>query len=442
MAERAGAEWMVDEQRARARLSAEDENLAAAIEWAIDHDVTVGLRMLVPFDRLAQEGINLERSVRWCRAMLAASPADDPRRLPVTGSLLRLLARYSGPREALALEPEVVAAVADATGPERRVTYLRLAHAYYALGDMLAVARFDELAALAAEDPDDAEALRLNAMATRAWVVDGDAVRAAALHGDSAAANARAGRIFNQAVATFRRALLELRSGRTAPAVAQAREAVLLLPPGNVRAFACTILVLALAEQGELDAARHALVTAWPDVEREARIDRLEVLEGAVALLAAEGRYAAAIGALAVADRERPATGWRRDEHVAFLLDRWRRRAIREVGPMHAKLAVADAASLTIEGAVAGALAQQPAPLVRRSGAVDGLTQREVEVLALVAQGRSDGEIAAELFISPKTASVHVANIKGKLGLDTRIQVALHARAIGLASGESRGAVN
>ena len=46
-----------------------------------------------------------------------------------------------------------------------------------------------------------------------------------------------------------------------------------------------------------------------------------------------------------------------------------------------------------------------------------GLTEREFEVLRLVAAGRSNREIAAELFISPKTASVHVSNILGKLGV-------------------------
>ena len=49
-----------------------------------------------------------------------------------------------------------------------------------------------------------------------------------------------------------------------------------------------------------------------------------------------------------------------------------------------------------------------------------GLTQREREVLELLAEGRSNGQIAAELFISRKTASVHVSNILGKLGVASR----------------------
>jgi DNA-binding NarL/FixJ family response regulator len=52
------------------------------------------------------------------------------------------------------------------------------------------------------------------------------------------------------------------------------------------------------------------------------------------------------------------------------------------------------------------------------------LTPREQEVLALVASGMSDGEIAEQLVISKKTASVHVANIKAKLGASSRVEVA------------------
>ena len=53
-----------------------------------------------------------------------------------------------------------------------------------------------------------------------------------------------------------------------------------------------------------------------------------------------------------------------------------------------------------------------------------GLTPREQEVLRLVAAGRSNGDIAAELFISRRTASVHVSNILGKLGVSSRGEAA------------------
>jgi DNA-binding NarL/FixJ family response regulator len=56
-----------------------------------------------------------------------------------------------------------------------------------------------------------------------------------------------------------------------------------------------------------------------------------------------------------------------------------------------------------------------------------GLTAREFEVLRLVAAGRSNREIASELFISAKTASVHVSNILAKLDASSRGEAAATA---------------
>jgi DNA-binding CsgD family transcriptional regulator/tetratricopeptide (TPR) repeat protein len=61
-----------------------------------------------------------------------------------------------------------------------------------------------------------------------------------------------------------------------------------------------------------------------------------------------------------------------------------------------------------------------------------GLTRREAEVLALVAAGRSNRQIAQALFISPKTASVHVSNILAKLGAAGRGEAAAIAHRLGL----------
>ena len=53
-----------------------------------------------------------------------------------------------------------------------------------------------------------------------------------------------------------------------------------------------------------------------------------------------------------------------------------------------------------------------------------------MDVLRLLAEARSDGEIAEALDISPKTSSVHVANIKSKLGVETRMEASLRARSL------------
>ena len=60
------------------------------------------------------------------------------------------------------------------------------------------------------------------------------------------------------------------------------------------------------------------------------------------------------------------------------------------------------------------------------------LTARELEVLDLLAAGRTDGEIADRLFISKKTVSVHLNNIKGKLGAESRVGIVTAAIGRGL----------
>lgn len=68
----------------------------------------------------------------------------------------------------------------------------------------------------------------------------------------------------------------------------------------------------------------------------------------------------------------------------------------------------------------------------RGDASSDSLTAREAEILALVAEGRSNGEIGKQLFISAKTVSVHVSNILGKLGASGRTEAAAIARRRGL----------
>ena len=60
------------------------------------------------------------------------------------------------------------------------------------------------------------------------------------------------------------------------------------------------------------------------------------------------------------------------------------------------------------------------------------LTDRESEVLRLLAQGKANKEIAAELTIGEKTVKTHVSNILSKLGVQSRTQAALYAAQIGL----------
>jgi DNA-binding CsgD family transcriptional regulator/tetratricopeptide (TPR) repeat protein len=124
--------------------------------------------------------------------------------------------------------------------------------------------------------------------------------------------------------------------------------------------------------------------------------------------------------------------GYARLQQAAGLLAHRRRReatiALREAeavagrlgaAPMHAEIAdLARRARLDLA---------EPGPTPRDPDPV-GLTQRELEVIRLLSDGLSNAEIARTLFISEKTASVHVSNILRKLGVTSRVQAATALR--------------
>lgn len=57
----------------------------------------------------------------------------------------------------------------------------------------------------------------------------------------------------------------------------------------------------------------------------------------------------------------------------------------------------------------------------------DDLTEREFEILLLIAEGKSNQEIADELFIALKTVKTHVSNILNKLNVSDRTQAVIYA---------------
>lgn len=111
----------------------------------------------------------------------------------------------------------------------------------------------------------------------------------------------------------------------------------------------------------------------------------------------------------------------------------------------------ADALCAAIRAAAAGQvqLAPEAAALLMREvqlpestavSGVDALTDREIDVLRLVAKGRANKEIASDLGIGEKTVKTHVSNVLGKLGVQSRTQAALHAARVGLVDPNEVGA--
>lgn len=166
--------------------------------------------------------------------------------------------------------------------------------------------------------------------------------------------------------------------------------------------------------------------------------DEIEALEAMAEWLGSVGAGAAALHAWGAVERAREDLGstFSRGERGCLqpLWDRDRRGA-GEPGATVAweegrSTGLADAVTRTLkEMEWADATANGPLIMAPRGAA---LTRREVEVFALVGEGLSDGRIAERLFISKKTASVHVANIKDKLGTANRVETALAAVRMGL----------
>jgi NarL family two-component system response regulator LiaR len=100
----------------------------------------------------------------------------------------------------------------------------------------------------------------------------------------------------------------------------------------------------------------------------------------------------------------------------------------------------ADALCLAIKAAAAGQVQLTPRAAARLMQAVSApespeeLTERETEVLRLLAQGQSNKQIARNLQIGEKTVKTHVSNILSKLGVQSRTQATLYAIRIGLVS--------
>jgi DNA-binding CsgD family transcriptional regulator len=136
------------------------------------------------------------------------------------------------------------------------------------------------------------------------------------------------------------------------------------------------------------------------------------------------------LGKLQAPAHLRPLTGLRLAQHLVAGRERTEAKHV-----LAAASAEAIAIGSTLLADRIGALSQRAGFAVApppEESPVAGLTPREIEVLQLVAEGRSNGEIGSALFISTKTASVHVSNILAKLGVSGRGEAAAVAHRIGL----------
>jgi LuxR family maltose regulon positive regulatory protein len=376
------------------------------------------------------------------------------------GGIAELHARASAWHEEQANDDEAVAHALASGDPERiRRVLVSACRRRLRAGEMSTVRRW--LDALPPEvGGHDPELIVVGAWC-RLYVAETDGVARLAADAETALANGRDVEPVRRAaisaeLALLRSYLASISGGSATSAIEQARRAIALLPEGlpaaseaNLRGSAQALLALGLLRAGELDAAVEAY---------EASLADLRASGNAFAL----GRSITDIARIAI-DRGDP-------ESAVRVCERELRRtdggcSVTQSGAVWAALARAraelgqiepaeeaarhaldlatragDAASVRYAQATLDRLAPLPAhadaagTTAHRNAAriLEALSKRELEVLRLVARGRSNTEIAAELFVTVGTVKAHVHSICGKLGAANRVQAIVRGRDLGL----------
>jgi DNA-binding CsgD family transcriptional regulator len=429
--------WSTTGEAAAARwLDAEDATTGQVLAWAVEHDLDMAARLVTGLSlwwtlrgRVAGQGPLLRELARhaepgsegWCAAQFwlahtAMQAADLPQSLQRCAAIVEATGDREPSRvlaDCLALQSVTLANLGrapEAAGCARRA--LAMARE---LGYSYAQAKATNTLAIAASyagDPGDAAHL-----ARQASQVPGIPRPAA--------------RMCGYLLAAFLGDAGDLAAAERACAatLAQARDA------GDLNALNSVLPLMAdldLQAGRAGDAAAHLREAAQLALRTGAWSAALNALNGCGHLCAATGRPAEAVTAWAAyaalySGPDSPANVRRREEML--------RAARQALGPERARAAEERGAAMSWAAATEYTLllAEDPGP--RQPGtppALAKLSPRERELVTLVAQGRTNAQIAARLYISPHTVSSHLDRIRDKTGCRRRADLTRFALAAGL----------
>ena len=416
-------------------LALEIDNLRAALEWAaIGGDSALALRLAADLLPLWLYRGHVREGRAQLVALLVRHPEPDGERAHALATLARLEYEMNGSARAMMLAEEALGA-ARADGTPALVTEALLSVALAA--SVVDAARASEAAAearrLAVDRGDRSSATRATGVLALQHASEGRRAVAEHLLLEVISEAAATGDRFSEGMAAANLSAVLEYMGRPDEARSFAHHAVDRLRGQDEGGY----LAYAVAGAADFEAALGNVREAW-HLAREAgeRIAASEsremvpsFIEITATLLARVGQTveAAQLAGTAAAAREAMGVPMMAD-HAA-----WTRTFLSApLGPERFALETEIGRTRDLDEAFDWCrrrLAAEPETPVL-AGPYETLTRRERDVLGLLAEGRSDGEIAEHLFISPKTASVHVANIKGKLGTDSRVQTVLAARAL------------
>ncbi|HXZ99105.1 MAG TPA: LuxR C-terminal-related transcriptional regulator [Candidatus Binatia bacterium] len=255
-------------------------------------------------------------------------------------------------------------------------------------------------------------------------------------------------------LALLRSRLAQL-AGDSATAIVQARRARELVPDGlpaymeaTLRGDATEFLGVGLLVAGDLEGAAAAYEESLPDLRRAGNVFAAgRAIASTASILLARGD---ARGALRVCEGELERSGPASAESSPAIWAALGRARVElgqleaaETAARHALELATRAGDETIAQSARATLARL-APLLaagagRRARSTSGpgslveaLSERELEVLQLVALGRSNSQIAAKLFVTVGTVKSHLHTISGKLGVANRVEAVARGRELGL----------
>jgi predicted ATPase/DNA-binding CsgD family transcriptional regulator len=434
-------------------IADELENVRAALTWAEARDNReVLLKLAVPMWRVFGVLGYGDEAGRWLHAAERATSSGEPAlRAGLLFNLARQELAFGGDRRrAQDLLKEALRFAADGVDTARTIRIFEvLSNVAADLGELGAAQDWMRRAISDARSLDDPLA-RARFLAEIAG--SGHAVHDVAETKALAAEALRDGRAHADTLATSvalsTLAYVALAENDAVAATRAASEALALQEKDKAEVTsALTVLAVAQTRVGDFDQSRMLLIDA---LRRARRISSvwlcLATLEASADWLGAVGRPELATTSRAALDAIRAKTLDRTpgDDMGIFTASRERDRKALSPSAYHAaselgrELSPDDALAFAIRAITDTDVAEHQLR-ARALRSRHDLTKREHEVLQLLAAGRSDGQIADELFISKKTAAVHVANIKGKLGAGSRVEIATMARDRGMVSASANG---
>lgn len=424
---------------ATAQLERRLDDIRSAVAWALDHDPVAAIRLIAPVWRFWASGVRAREASKLLRDALERETGPTEARahgLAALAGLGHLREGYGSSRR-LAEEAIRIARRVHASGVELDALPGATLAAIEA-GDLPAARRWTRRALALARREGDRRAV-IRALATMG-IAEGRLGDAAlgTKHLLAAVAEAReAGDPLNEGIQLANLAELELELDRPRDAATHAATAAAVLRGVRGDTYLLTALAAlgqGLAEVGRLREARAALLDAVT-IAREAGDDRpsAELLVRALPYLRRTGEAGLAARAWASAAQLAASGRIELTEGVRRMAARELDRASVDTSPWELDRTLRVAAAPPPQDVLVDlgdALARtSPANSVEdRSPFV--LTPREAEILRLLGRGLSDAEIAAVAGISAKTASVHVSNVKAKLGVTSRLEAAISGRAL------------